>query len=80
MVIGENFLYETPREVQKILANKGYGPIKQAIYNTAACVYYAGYGVEEVQETLLNGFGNMDPKIEKMIEGALLTVKKAAAK
>ena len=58
--------------VKKLLKQKGYGPIFQAIDNSKRQFKQMRYSRGEIQDTLIGMFGDEDPKILKKIkEGKL---------
>ena len=58
--------------VKKLLKQKGYGPIFQAIDNSKRQFKQMRYSRGEIQDTLIDMFGDEDPKILKKIkEGKL---------
>jgi hypothetical protein len=54
--------------IDKILANKGYGPVLQAIAKSKSDFKRLGYSKGEIEDTLYNMFGKKDPKIVKAIK------------
>ena len=58
--------------VKKLLKQKGYGPIFQAIDNSKRQFKQMRYSRGEIQDTLIDMFGDEDPKIlQKIKEGQL---------
>ena len=58
--------------VKKLLKQKGYGPIFQAIDNSKRQFKQMRYSRGEIQDTLIDMFGDEDPKILQKIKEAKL--------
>ena len=57
--------------LKKALKQKGYGPIFQAINNSKSQLKQLKYSRGEIQDTLIDMFGNEDPKILQKIKESI---------
>jgi len=68
----KEFVKEVMRPaVKKLLKQKGYGPIFQAIDNSKRQFKQMKYSRGEIQDTLIGMFGNEDPKILQKINESI---------
>jgi hypothetical protein len=72
VVLPEQSVNEKMRPaVKKLLKQKGYGPIFQAIDNSKRQFKQMKYSRGEIQDTLIGMFGNEDPKILQKINESI---------